>query len=178
MPYGVGDGYKQQASSSRHQRLQPEQRIPPPPIMPPGLSEAIQSLPAPSQWPSIAFNYVVIEPLMTLVSSVTALILSPRTHRLVLRLGVLGVIFWTAAALSVAAYVGFYRAWVPDIGHRLDVWLQYGSDTAPWAVVDLTPKRQGAVGRSPGLLFAQDQEYDVTVDLSVPLSAANLDLGE
>jgi len=67
--------------------------------------------------------------------------------------------------------VGFYRAWVPDIGHTFDVWLHYGAKGMPWAEFPMLPAQQGA------LLFARDQEYDVSLDLAVPLSAANLDLG-
>jgi hypothetical protein len=157
--------------SSRHARVSSSQRVPPPPLLPPQVSEALAQLPPAAEWPALAFHATVIAPLAALARTIVALVVSPRTHRLVLRLGVLSAVVWAALALAVVAYVGFYRAWVPDIGHTFDVWLHYGAKGVPWAEFPMLPAQQGA------LLFARDQEYDVSLDLAVPLSAANLDLG-
>ncbi|PWN41549.1 hypothetical protein IE81DRAFT_171480 [Ceraceosorus guamensis] len=170
---GSASGSSSRVSSSmpsRHHRVQPAPRIPPPPLIPPTITDALSQLPPPSLWPGLALQYLVIDPLLALLDNITALILSPKTHRLVLRLSVLGGIWTTAVALAIAGYVGFYRAWVPHIGHSYDVWLQYGKEAIPSADIDLARIMRGQS-------FARDQEYDVSVDLAVPLSAANLDLG-
>ncbi|CDW97396.1 hypothetical protein, partial [Sporisorium scitamineum] len=120
-----------------------------------------------------------------------ALVASRPTHRIVVRLGVLATIFWIALAAAVISYVGFYRAWVPDVGLRKEIWLQYGHDRPPYAHLDFASTTQGYQLREPnpssssyspstdisGEFFAQDQAYDVTLELSVPLNQANLDLG-
>lgn len=160
---------------SRHHRLQqhtPEPRIPPPPLLPQALTDFVNNLPPPAMWPSTLLSYFVIDPLLSLTRVIIEIVVSPRTHRFVLRIGVLSAILWTAFGLAIAAYVGFYRAWVPDIGLRNDVWLQYGHDRPPFADISLLA-RDGLRG-----VFAEDQEYDVSLDLIVPLSAANIDLGE
>lgn len=148
-----------------------EPRVPQPPLFAGALADFLATVPPPTQWPSILVQTFITDPLASLLASALALVLSPRTHRLVLRLGVLGALFWTALSLAVIAYVGFYRAWVPDIGVHRRIWLQYGHDVPPFADVALTTA-DGA--RS---IFAEDQAYDVNLDLVVPLSAANIDLG-
>ncbi|UZJ51841.1 hypothetical protein CBS101457_001161 [Exobasidium rhododendri] len=159
---------------TRHHRLQqqtPEPRIPPPPLLPQAMTDIINNLPPPAEWPSKVLSYVVVDPLLALAGLFLDIVISPRTHRFVLRIGVLSAIFWTAFGLALAAYVGFYRAWVPSIGVQTDVWLQYGFESPPFADVSL---RSNDGLRS---IFAEDQEYDVSLDLVVPLSAANIDLG-
>jgi hypothetical protein len=139
--------------------------------VPEGLTNALSQLPPPQQWPAQVVSYFVVDPLLALFRFVLDVAISPRTHRIVLRLSVLTSLVWVALGLAIAAYVGFYRAWVPDIGLSRSVWLQYGYDRPPYAEIGLygVDKRIG--------VFAQDQEYDVSLDLIVPLSAANLDLG-
>lgn len=158
--------------SRNQQQQQPQEpRVPQPPLLAGTIAEIIATIPPPTLWPSILLQTFITDPLASLFASALALVLSPRTHRLVLRLGVLGALFWTALSLAVIAYVGFYRAWVPDIGVHRRIWLQYGHDVPPFANVALTTP-DGA--RS---IFAEDQAYDVHLDLVVPLSAANIDLG-
>ncbi|KAE8268186.1 hypothetical protein A4X09_0g4159 [Tilletia walkeri] len=125
----------------------------------------LDALPPPTTWPSHILDTCLIQPL----TFILAIITSPRTHRLILRLSLLTTVFWTALALAIAAYIAFYNAWVPHLGLRVPVYLQYGEQgTAPWADVYFDP---------PGKFFADDQQYDVTLELTVPLTPANLDLG-
>lgn len=160
---------------SRSHRLRPqtaaEPRIPPPPLLPQILTDFVNDLPPPNLWASSLMSYFIIDPLLILSRIVIDVIVSPRTHRFVLRIGVLSAIFWTAFALAIISYVGFYRAWVPDIGIENQVWLQYGYDRPPYADIDLT------TSEGHRSVFAEDQRYDVSIDLVVPLSAANIDLG-
>ncbi|PWN35283.1 uncharacterized protein FA14DRAFT_160500 [Meira miltonrushii] len=149
----------------------PSPRISQPPLIPQAFTEALERLPPPNQWPSQVLSYLVVDPLLALFRFVLEMAINPRTHRIILRLSVLSALFWTALGLAIAGYVGFYRAWVPDIGLTRTVWLQYGYDRPPFADISLHGLNS-AIG-----VFAEDQEYDVSLDLIVPLSAANLDLG-
>lgn len=99
--------------------------IPAPPLPAP-FESWLASLPPPDQWLNIFLDYFVYSPLNSLLDSFTRLVTSPRTHRVVLRLGVLGAIFYASLIIALAAYVGFYRAWVPHVGVRKNVDLQYG----------------------------------------------------
>lgn len=169
-----GAPYSTPRYASRPIRLQPqspEARIPPPPLLPEVLTNFVNDLPPPNLWPSALLSFFVIDPLISLTRLIIDIVVSPRTHRFVLRISVLSGIFWTALGLAVAAYVGFYRAWVPDIGISNEVWLQYGHDSPPFASIDL----RSITGQRS--VFAEDQRYDVSLDLIVPLSAANIDLG-
>lgn len=164
-----------------------QQRFPQPAFAAPSLStEGIQtvsdfllSLPHPRYWPTLLLTTLVLDPIRTLISNVILLVTSPRTHRVVLRLSVLASLFWAALALAILASIGFYRAWVPDVGRVEEVHLQYGhaDGRVPFAVIDL--KRSRAVGApaADGDWFAEEQEYDVSLDLLIPISSANLDLG-
>nr|CDI56615.1 putative protein [Melanopsichium pennsylvanicum 4] len=163
-------------------------RTSPPPTS--DLANWIANLPHISQWPSLLIDRLLLAPISQLLEYTRDIILSPRTHRIVVRLGVLVTIFWIALAAAVISYVGFYRAWVPDIGLRKEVWLQYGHDRPPYAHLDFNTKpaypfREPNPSSCPynpstdisAEFFATDQAYDVTLELSVPLNQANLDLG-
>lgn len=143
------------------------------------LSDFVLSLPHPRYWPSLLLNYFVLDPLRVLTTTLLALITSPRTHRVVLRLSVLFALFWTSLILAIFAYIGFYRVWVPDVGRLDQVHLEYGKrgGEMPSALVHLGNWR-GAQGVGGEEWFAEEQEYDVSVELLVPISTANLDLGE
>lgn len=142
------------------------------------VADFILGLPHPKYWPGLLFSFFVLDPLRALVYNFVALVTSPRTHRAVLRLSVLFSLFWAAVALAILAYIGFYRAWVPDVGRSEDLYLQYGDrGQVPFAEVDLSRWRGLAKTSSGEDWFAEEQEYDVTVDLLVPISTANLDLG-
>ncbi|CAO1619182.1 unnamed protein product [Parajaminaea phylloscopi] len=142
------------------------------------VSDFLLALPHPRYWPGLLFSFFVLDPLRALASNVIALITSSRTHRVILRLSILISLFWAALVLAILAYIGFYRAWVPEVGRIEELYLQYGKQgEIPYAEVDLS--RWRGLGRSsPGDdWFAEEQEYDLTVELLVPISAANLDLG-
>ncbi|KAJ9475882.1 hypothetical protein PHBOTO_005969 [Pseudozyma hubeiensis] len=168
------------------------QPVPEPPLLPPlvDLANWIASLPPIQQWPQLLVDRLLLAPVTQLLQYTRDIILSPKTHRIVVRLGVLATIFWIALAAAIVSYVGFYRAWVPDVGLRKEIWLQYGQDRPPYAHLDFGHGAQGYRLREPtpssssynaadvsGEFFATDQAYDVTLELSVPLNQANLDLG-
>uniref|UniRef100_V5EXS1 Seipin n=1 Tax=Kalmanozyma brasiliensis (strain GHG001) TaxID=1365824 RepID=V5EXS1_KALBG len=169
------------------------QPVPEPPLLPPlvDLANWIATLPPIQEWPTLLIDRLLLAPVTQLLQITRDILLSPKTHRVVVRLGVLATIFWIALAAAVVSYIGFYRAWVPDVGLRKEIWLQYGHDRPPFAHLDFgTAAYRHQLGEpSPssssynpstdisGEYFAQDQAYDVTLEISVPLNQANLDLG-
>lgn len=76
--------------------------------------------------PSRLAAFLILNPTIAVFQALQAFILSPRTHRAALRVSLLAAISSVAALIAIAAYVGFYTAWVPEVGLRKDVWLQYG----------------------------------------------------
>ncbi|KAL9940037.1 hypothetical protein V8E36_000742 [Tilletia maclaganii] len=169
--YSSGRGPQQQQQQQRSQqpsaaKQQQHQSLPPAEeTWVDTLIYTLDALPPPTTWPSHIIDTLILQPL----AFILAIITSPRTHRLILRLSLLTTVFWAALALAIAAYIAFYNAWVPHLGLRVPVWLQYGDPSvAPWADVYFDP---------PGKFFADDQQYDVTLELTVPLTPANLDLG-
>ncbi|PWN52886.1 hypothetical protein IE53DRAFT_377784 [Violaceomyces palustris] len=138
----------------------------------------VSRLPPLSQWPAIVFHTLITEPAVTLLERTRDFLLSPTTHRIVLRLGLLGTIFWVALAAAIISYVGFYRAWVPQIGLRKEVWLQYGLNQPPFCDLTFTdPTHQDTGLADPRRFFADDQAYDVSLEIGIPINEANLDLG-
>ncbi|CAO1629947.1 unnamed protein product [Sympodiomycopsis kandeliae] len=131
------------------------------------LNDFILSLPHPRYWPGLLLEYMVLDPIRRLISSIITLITSPTTHRVVLRLSVLASLFWSALVLAILASIGFHKTWVPNLGRTENVHLQYGTGEIPSAIVNLGNKEW----------FAEEQEYDISVDILVPISNANLDLG-
>ncbi len=87
---------------------------------------ALDTLPPPAEWPAALFGLLVVQPTMSVARALLAFVTSPRTHRVVLRLGVLTTLLWTALFLAMVAYIGFVRVWLPQVGLRKTVWLQYG----------------------------------------------------
>lgn len=176
-----GDGPFLPRSSSYTRPSQPQQ---PPQLLDNAgetfqtLADFILSLPHPRYWPGLLISFFLLDPLRSLATTFIGLVTSPRTHRVVLRLSILASLFYAALILAILAYVGFYQAWVPDVGRMEELYLQYGqAGEVPYAEVDLARWRglgRSAVGDD---WFAEEQEYDVNVELLVPISAANLDLG-
>lgn len=144
------------------------------------VADFILNLPHPRYWPGLLLTYFFLDPLRALIANVIALVTSPRTHRVVLRLSILTALFWTAVVLAILAYIGFYRAWVPEVGRVEELFLQYGNQgQVPYAEVDLS--RWRGLGKSMPTgddWFAEEQEYEAAVELLVPISTSNLDLGE
>ncbi|KAJ1570373.1 hypothetical protein NDA12_000449 [Ustilago hordei] len=192
-----GQGQRQPPQLQRHYSASipawTSQPVPEPPLLPPlvDLANWIASLPHISQWPSLLTDRLLLAPVSVLLQYTRDFILSPKTHRIVVRLGVLATIFWIALAAAIVSYIGFYRACVPDVGLRKEIWLQYGQDRPPYAELDFIASSSSVQLREPvasssnsnpssdiaGEYFAQDQAYDVTLEISVPLNQANLDLG-
>lgn len=64
--------------------------------------------------------------LQPLCSFVNQLFSSPTTHRSLLGSLILTLLFGLSVLISVIAYVSFYWAYVPQMGLKIPLWLQYG----------------------------------------------------
>lgn len=110
-------------------------------------------------------------PVQTLQDAVYRVVSSPSTHRFVVRGAVLGLLHMACLTLALLAYGAFYYAWVPHASVHKDVWLEppvSGSPTLAQANVFL----DGGITDLPvwqkdptTLLFLEDQEYDVTLEV-------------
>ena len=88
--------------------------------------QRIDALPPIDEWPTRFLNAFILEPTFAAVNFTVDVVKSPRTHRIFLRVSVLTTLFWTALALAIISYIGFVRVWLPQVGLRKTVWLQYG----------------------------------------------------
>ncbi|KAG0315225.1 hypothetical protein BG000_005258, partial [Podila horticola] len=102
---------------------------------------------------------------------------SPATKRRVVQALVACTVFGLLVSLALFAYLVFYWVYIPQSGHVGQIHFQYGLPThggvtpGPYAYVEF-PKSL----LSPGFLRG-GQGYDISVDLAVPSSAKNLDIG-
>lgn len=111
----------------------------------------------------------LLAPAQEAVQSVDAFVRSPATHAAVVRLVLLFSLGAFAFVSAISSYLLFYWVVVPTAGLREPVYLQYGQiGRAPWAFVPLEPV---------GGYLADSQPYDVALELVVPTSERNLDLG-
>ncbi|KAM0790344.1 hypothetical protein ACM66B_003229 [Microbotryomycetes sp. NB124-2] len=79
------------------------------------------------------------------------------------------IVLCTCLSTSILAWTSFYTfTRATSLGTRERVWLQYGKFQAPHAVIDLASNPKIDLANVP---------YDVTLDLVVPVSERNLDVG-
>jgi hypothetical protein len=116
----------------------------------------------------------VVDPIVDVVDPyvrrATSALFSPRTQSIIVKLIVALVAFTAMVGAAVIAYAGFYYFYIPKVEHTAPVYLQYDGENAPWARVDFTDisNRQ---------FLAYDQGYDVSMDLVLPSSDRNYDIG-
>ncbi|KAI8050545.1 putative adipose-regulatory protein-domain-containing protein [Syncephalis plumigaleata] len=104
------------------------------------------------------------------VRRATASLFSPRTQNVVVKLIVALFAVTAMIGAAVVAYAGFYYFYVPKIAHSAPVYLDFSNNGNPTAHVDfgLTDNRQ---------LLSYDQDYDVTIDMFLPNSDRNYEIG-
>ncbi|KAG0301447.1 hypothetical protein BGZ98_008349 [Dissophora globulifera] len=69
--------------------------------------------------------------------------------------------------VSVVAYLSFYWVYIPQRGHVGQIHLQYDKPTVP-----------GVIGHGPSAEFLRaDQAYDISVNLHLPTSERNVEIG-
>ncbi|KAI5481467.1 hypothetical protein MNV49_004224 [Pseudohyphozyma bogoriensis] len=100
-----------------------------------------------------------------LVSSLVAY--SPSTA-FIARSAALAFVIVSSLCAAIVAWIVFYRAFSVDWGRDEQVWLQFGNNRAPYYELPLLPT---------GSYFATDQPYDVSLELIVPVSRRNIEIG-
>ncbi|WFD31116.1 hypothetical protein MSPP1_002149 [Malassezia sp. CBS 17886] len=129
-------------------------------------------LPAPSALEQVAaelslyaariYRVFFVRPAAIVVHTCYAVFLSPTLHRLILRLTLLTAIQAACVGLAILAYAGFYYTWVPSASVSKEMYFDYGD--ADW------PVWQRDV---PVPLFVEDQLYDVSLELILPVNTVN-----
>ncbi|RKP09328.1 putative adipose-regulatory protein-domain-containing protein [Thamnocephalis sphaerospora] len=108
------------------------------------------------------------------VRRATSSLFSPRTQGVVVKLVVALFAFTAMIGAAVVAYAGFYYFYVPKVAHSAPVYLQYGQVrgrcSCAVAAAAVMMKRLTK-------LLSHDQGYDVTMDMYVPNSDRNYDIG-
>ena len=105
-----------------------------------------------------------------LLSPIMKIVFAPHTQRMVIKsLVVIIVVAWIILT-SFTAYLTFYQRYIPKTAHVEPIYFQYTSQDFPQGQVQF---------RGPNLLapLRSDQAYDVSVQLHVPTSDINFDLG-
>ncbi|KAF9190090.1 Berardinelli-Seip congenital lipodystrophy 2 (seipin) [Haplosporangium sp. Z 11] len=103
---------------------------------------------------------------------------SSNLHRKVVKFIIGLVVLVLLIGISLVAYLSFYWIYIPQRGHVGQVYLQYARPTVPnvigegpFAQVDFT-----SGGRYSQFLRAE-QAYDISVNLHVPASESNMEIG-
>ncbi|KAG0174093.1 Berardinelli-Seip congenital lipodystrophy 2 (seipin) [Apophysomyces sp. BC1034] len=125
--------------------------------------------PEPVQWhPALV---MISSMLMKICRPIFRILFAPRTQRTAVKTVVIATTVAWLIMTSVAAYLMFYRRYVPQITHIEPVWFQYETYPVPTDYVDLT---RGTQYYAP---LRHEQAYDVSVRLHVPTSDINFDVG-
>ncbi|WFD36976.1 Type 2A phosphatase-associated protein 42 [Malassezia cuniculi] len=117
---------------------------------------------------------ILFFPARLVIDMFVQILSSPSTHRVIFRLVVLGTLYALSLAGALAAYFGFYRAWVPEVTVSKDVWLQY-SAVQPSAALRLYDSKSDLPlwsVPSSASVFAEDMAYDVFVEFDIPAATA------
>ncbi|KAG0261803.1 hypothetical protein BG011_000634 [Mortierella polycephala] len=123
----------------------------------------------------------VLDPHVHRVSQVLA---SPALRRKVVKSIVASLVLALLVGLSLSAYLGFYWLYIPQQGHIEQVYLQHSwlSDPNSNAYGQYGPEGTAAIiefsrDLQRGQLLRGDQAYDISVNLEVPTSKRNMELG-
>jgi len=116
--------------------------------------------------PSSVITSTVSSAVSAVIDPVKHVLTAPATRKTVAGAAALSTITLLSIGTAIFAYLVFYYLYVPTIGISKEVSLQYGYGKPPFDVVDLSQTS-----------FASDQVYDVSLELMVPTSRKNIELG-
>ncbi|KAI8048270.1 putative adipose-regulatory protein-domain-containing protein [Thamnidium elegans] len=95
---------------------------------------------------------------------------APAAQRTFVKTTIMSLTLSCIVATSIVAYILFYNQYIPPITHIQPIWFNYGLQNAgPQAIVDIL------AGNSVAL--KHEQVYDVSIQLHVPTSDTNFDIG-
>ncbi|KAF9949554.1 Berardinelli-Seip congenital lipodystrophy 2 (seipin) [Mortierella alpina] len=112
------------------------------------------------------------------VQQLTQWLTSSALHRKIVKVIIAFAVFVLLIGISFAAYLSFYWLYIPQRGHVGQVHLQYGKPTVP-GVIGEGPKAEVDFTRGGryGQFLRADQAYDISVNLLVPASKRNVEIG-
>ncbi|KAF9571322.1 Berardinelli-Seip congenital lipodystrophy 2 (seipin) [Mortierella alpina] len=112
------------------------------------------------------------------VQQLTQWLTSSALHRKIVKVIIAVTVFVLLIGISFAAYLSFYWLYIPQRGHVGQVHLQYGKPTVPGVIGD-GPKAEVDFTRGGryGQFLRADQAYDISVNLLVPASERNVEIG-
>lgn len=124
------------------------------------------------------YEVTVVAPIVYLFSFVRAIVWSRSSHRIAIRSLIFGAIGMMCLGAALVAFGAFYYAWVPRVALTQNVWLKHGARRSALVLLDRS-QRDWPVWQleAPAPFFALDQEYDVDLQLRLPVNHANADLG-
>lgn len=120
-----------------------------------------------------AWRTLVVRPAARVAHVAYALVGSPTSHRVVLRVAMLAALHVACVAMAVLAYIGFYHAWVPDASVHKDVHLQFrhGAEAPPpfaHVLLDGSDADVPVWQTEPSApLFREGITYDVALEMRV-----------
>ncbi|KAI8985370.1 putative adipose-regulatory protein-domain-containing protein [Pilobolus umbonatus] len=111
-----------------------------------------------------------------LLSPIARVVLAPAAQRTFVKTTVLFMTISSIIVTSMVVYILFYHYYVPPVMHSHPVWFQYDygvtpKSSGPHALIDIM---QGI--KKSGHL-RHDQHYDISVQLHVPTSDINFNIG-
>jgi hypothetical protein len=122
---------------------------------------------------SKASNTGILQKISELLEEIKLFLLSGEAQRRFLSLFIFFIILFAMLIFSIVGYCLFYFLYIPQIAHSLPVYFQYYDDIPqPTAEVDLSVNSW----RQSGILTG-GQYYNVLMELNVPDSQHNYDLG-
>nr|CAG8434768.1 10155_t:CDS:2 [Entrophospora candida] len=110
----------------------------------------------------------IIDPYL---NSLVDLFSAQKAQRITIKSIFIFVAVATLVSFAFLSYIAFYYVYIPKIAHSKPVHLQYHQDKLIHSMIDFTEN-----GLYSDFLSA-DQAYDISIDLDVPESDRNVDLG-
>ncbi|RHZ81024.1 hypothetical protein Glove_126g30 [Diversispora epigaea] len=105
-------------------------------------------------------------------SRITGALTSKKTQRAAVKSIFIGFVTVTLLAIALFSYLGFYMLYIPKIAHVRPIYLQY--DKVPNLITAEIDFVEGGKYRS---ILTAEQSYDISIDLYVPVSETNIELG-
>ncbi|KAJ8661207.1 hypothetical protein O0I10_002956 [Lichtheimia ornata] len=133
------------------------------------VEEEDEQEPEPFEWPPAVL--VVARAVKKMVTPILRVLFAPKAQRTLIKSTAMVIVFLMILTTSIGAYLTFYRQYVPQTAHIEPIFFQYDQQVeGPTDRIDLTRGQ-------PYTPLRHEQTYDVSVQLHVPTSDINFDLG-
>ncbi|KAI9481197.1 MAG: putative adipose-regulatory protein-domain-containing protein [Benjaminiella poitrasii] len=125
----------------------------------------------PTRQPTHPLVLLLTRMLKVLLLPVCRLFFAPAAQRTFVKTTVLFVSLSWITVTSLVAYVTFYQRYIPPIMHAQPIWFQYRMEQGPVAIMDLVGSNKKPTS------LRHEQVYDISVQLNVPTSDINFNIG-